>query len=266
MKIIDIEELKQVQLEILADVHQFCQKRNIRYSLAFGSLLGAVRHKGYIPWDDDIDIMMPRSDYENFLKWYGNERYQVANSDTMDSYFLPYAKVYDTRTWVEEFMEYPMEYGVNIDVFPLDNLPDSDDELKSFLQHKQLWNCLFELKRIKTTPQRLLLKNSILVLAHMLLYPVSIYSISKRMRKLSEKYADIPTRRIGIVAPSDNNIREIWDRRVFDEYTLLPFEGINVQVMKNYHQFLTAAYGDYKQLPPKEKRVSHHSFKAFWKD
>lgn len=264
MKLIETEELKKLQLDILKDVHDFCMKNEIKYSLAFGTLLGAVRHKGYIPWDDDIDIMMQRKDYEIFLRMYGNKKYQIAYRDRMPSFYLPYAKVYDVRTKVDEYSDYSMDYGVNIDVFPLDNVPDSGDELKSFLQKKKFWNIIYELKRIKIAKRRSFTKNAVLALAHVLLYPVSIHFVSEQMRNLSEKYYKEPTRRIGIVAPSDNNLREIWNREIFEEYIVLPFEGVEVLVMRHYQQFLTAAYGDYMQLPPEDKRVTHHKYLAYW--
>lgn len=266
MRRIELEELKQLQLDILSDVHEFCIQSNIKYSLAFGTLLGAVRHEGYIPWDDDIDIMMPRKDYEIFLKMYGNERFQIANHNTMSSCHLPYSKVYDVRTLVSEYSEYPMDYGVNIDVFPLDNVPDSEVELKSFLKKKEFWNIIYDLKKIKISKRRSFIKNVVLAFAHILFFPISIHFVSQKMRNLSIKYFNVPTKRIGIVAPSDNNIREIWDRETFAEYAILPFENVEVMVMKNYHDFLTAAYGNYMQLPPKDKRISHHVFTALWKD
>lgn len=88
MKPITTHELRKIQIEILKSIHNYCQENNLRYSLAYGTLLGAVRHKGFIPWDDDIDIMMPRPDYEQFLKGYRgyNEFYQVQDYCTDHSY------------------------------------------------------------------------------------------------------------------------------------------------------------------------------------
>lgn len=266
MKKIETEELKKIQLEILADIHSFCLENDIKYSLAFGSLLGAVRHKGYIPWDDDIDIMIPRNDYEKFISSYGNARYKIASPDTVPAYYLPFAKVYDNKTFLKEDVESSVNLGVNIDVFPLDNVPDSDVDLDCFLRVKSMWNILYNLKIIKRRRERSFFKNFLLLLSHILLFPLPITYISDKMRNVSVKYSKVPSKRIGIIAPSDNNKREIWDKELFKDFTIVPFESLHVQVIKNYHQFLSAAYGEYMQLPPENKRVTHHAFQAYWKE
>ena len=105
MEELGIDKLKQIQLDMLKDIHTFCVEHEIRYSLAFGTLLGAVRHKGYIPWDDDIDIMMPREDYNRFIRSYGNQTYKIADMSVNPNYGLPFAKVEDVLTVIEENVE-----------------------------------------------------------------------------------------------------------------------------------------------------------------
>ena len=133
MKPMSFEETKQVELEILTNVAEFCDKHEIQYFLAYGTLIGAVRHKGFIPWDDDIDIWMPRADYNRFLKIYNKE-----NSDSQYKVISPYdkisrhtfVKVVDTRTVkIESGIDYSNGYlGIDVDIFPLDGQPDNDKD------------------------------------------------------------------------------------------------------------------------------------------
>ena len=128
-------EIKSLQMEILCSIHNFCVNNNIRYSLAYGTLLGAIRHKGYIPWDDDVDILMPRPDYEKFLKLYPgyNKNHTVQTYINDDSYYLAFAKVYDNRT---ELIVFPTRTGVFVDIFPVDGLPDSVELSRRYYKDK----------------------------------------------------------------------------------------------------------------------------------
>jgi lipopolysaccharide cholinephosphotransferase len=120
-QITDIRELRQLQLAIMDDIHQFCEQNGIRYSLAGGTLIGAFRHQGYIPWDDDIDIYLMRSDYERFLKEYKdkNGRFQLLCPEQTEHYFYTFAKVIDTQTVMIEDETEGYEIGVYVDVFLL---------------------------------------------------------------------------------------------------------------------------------------------------
>ena len=266
MKEIGIDELKQIQLDMLKDIHTFCVEHKIRYSLAFGTLLGAVRHKGYIPWDDDVDIMMPREDYNRFIRSYGNQKYRIADMSVNPDYVDPFAKVEDTRTVLEEYEEgVPSFFGVYIDVFPVDYIPDNLSERKSFYRKKNLWNILYELKRIKVKEGRSFIKNLVLMVGHRLLFFISRRQLAHKMSELASKYQRQKTAYMGIVAVADSRIEEAVPSSCFEAYIELPFENINVMSIKNYDCYLSAAFGDYMQLPPEEKRVSHHVFKAYWR-
>lgn len=266
MKEIGIDELRVIQLDMLKDIHTFCVKHEIRYSLAFGTLLGAVRHNGYIPWDDDIDIMMPREDYNWFVLSYGNQIYRIADLSVNPDYVDPFAKVEDTRTVVEEYEEGgALTFGVYIDVFPVDNVPDDLSERMAFYRKKRFWNVLYELKRIKVKKGRSFVKNLALMAGHSFLFFISRRQLAHKMSELASKYQGQKTTFMGIVTPADSRIEEAVPSNCFEEYIELPFESINVMSIKNYDCYLSAAFGDYMQLPPEEKRVSHHVFKAYWR-
>lgn len=265
MKKIETDELKQIQLDILKNVHDFCHENGISYSLAFGTLLGAVWHKGYIPWDDDVDIMMLRPDYEKFVRSFGNAVYQVADACCMKGYHLPFAKVYDVRTQMRERVAVNTDYGVYIDVFPVDNIPDAADECAALLRKKQKWNAVHTLKILRVRRGRSLAKNLAVIAARPLLAPLSISHIVRKLQACCTPYNNIRTQRVGIIAPTDNSAKEMWPRSLFAEYISLPFEHINVMAVKDYDQILTACYGNYLQLPPEAERITHHAYEAWWK-
>lgn len=139
-KMIKTDDLKRLQLDILKHVDSFCKKTDIQYSLAFGTLLGAVRHNGFIPWDDDIDICMPRPSYERFVREFNDPSgiYECLTYEKDSNYLWPFAKVSDQRTVVVEQARYVDKYknlGVNIDVFPVDaTTTNNEKQLK--LQHR----------------------------------------------------------------------------------------------------------------------------------
>lgn len=265
MKEIDVDELKLIQLKMLKDIHSFCVEHDIKYSLAFGTLLGAVRHKGYIPWDDDIDIMMPREDYSRFIQTYKNDIYEIADLSINSRYGLPFAKVIDSRTIMDEFVEGGSEYGVYIDVFPVDNVPDNVSDRQLFYHKKSLLNVLFNLKTVKVSSSRSVIKNMILFIGHIFLSFIRKQYLANCMSNLATKYVGAKTAYVGIVAPADSRIEEIIPSSFFEEYVQIPFENLCVMSIREFDKYLTAAYGDYMQLPPIEKRVSHHVYKAYWK-
>ncbi|MFR5682857.1 MAG: phosphorylcholine transferase LicD [Clostridia bacterium] len=130
-----LEEIKSIQLDILSQVANYCDRNGLRYFLAYGTLLGAVRHKGYIPWDDDIDIMMPRPDYMQFINSFNNEKCALrVGSHYLDKNY-PYviAKVYDTSTLCKENIDVEYSIGINIDVFPIDGLPETERSFRNFI-------------------------------------------------------------------------------------------------------------------------------------
>ena len=162
-QITDIKELRQIQMGILDHLHQFCTSHQIKYSLAFGTMLGAIRHKGYIPWDDDIDICMPRADYERFLKCYQDTAYfQLKDRSRSKDYYFTFAKVVDSRTYLVEDEIEGYHIGVWVDIFPIDYVADSPGSQKRTFFFK---NVLYKMRMCK-----LLRGNRKTLLEHLILY------------------------------------------------------------------------------------------------
>lgn len=268
MKEIQIDELKSIQLAILEYVHDFCIKNNIRYSLCGGTLIGAVRHKGYIPWDDDIDIIMPRDDYEKFCSLFcqdsTNSAYKLITCFNDKQYFQPFAKVVDSRTRLIESYDRPVDsLGVYVDVFPSDFLPED------FAKRNRFWRKILKKRNFATVIYQKINKKEGLVkrICRIILYylfrPFPANMFAKKINKFSAKESNLSS----YVACSvfGYGRREEMSRTVFDSFVDMSFEGRQFKVMQGYDIYLSSLYGDYMKLPPKEKQVPKHDFKAYWR-
>ena len=261
MKAINVDELKSIQLDLLQNTAEYCEKKGLRYFLCGGTLIGAIRHKGYIPWDDDIDIAMPRQDYDEFVRTFNqSESYcKVVNLDTDPTYAYAFAKVYDNRTILKE-LHYPGDcFGVYIDVFPADGVKNAIQVNKIKLLHKVL-----NTKRANYY-KRTLSKNVINTLGKLLLLPFSAHQIARWMDNEARKYAFGSLPMAGVIA-NPYGPREMVDKSAFESEIFWEFEGKKYRVPVGYDVWLRSVYGDYMQLPPEEHRVSHHTFDAWWKD
>lgn len=263
MKKIDINELRQIQVDILSKVAEYCEKESIRYFLGYGTLIGAIRHHSYIPWDDDIDIVMPRPDYNSFVANFNktNNLIKVADRLTISNYELPYAKVYDTRTEMIEGMYKPnCQYGVYIDVFPIDGYKDFKTVKRIHLLSKFL-----NAKKAIVDKRRAWGKTIIISLGKFLLLCLSESAIINKINSLATRYEYESCEMVDSMM-SPYRLREICPKKWFDNYILVEFEGKKYRIPENYDDYLRRIYGDYMKLPPKEKQVTHHVFKAWWKD
>lgn len=275
MREIDIEELKKIQIDMLVSIDEFCQKNNINYSLSSGTLIGAVRHQGYIPWDDDIDIMMHRDDYERFVSTFnGTFNHLSLLAPELDlNYYAPYANVYDNRTLLTEDGNghRGLSIGIKIDIFPIDSVPsDIDDYMRIMGKVNQL-NHIMYIKRLENVfKSNQQFKYILTVLILKVLYSCIPYSyLQKKVRDI----AISDTYRRGESEYVDNVVYNIYSKKcprfkrsVLESYIRLPFEGREFSVIKNYDVVLRTMYGDYMQLPPEDKRIPHHNFKAYWLD
>lgn len=255
-------EIKKVQLSILDFVADYCEKNKISYFLGFGTLIGAVRHKGYIPWDDDIDLLMPRPDYEKFVSMFYNENshYKVFTNDITNSYPYPFAKVSDQRTLLVEATNANLkEVGINIDIFPIDGIPDN------LIERERLFGKIIKIKNILfywTIPfssNRARYKNMILKLIKCFDYNYFV----KKMTKFAKMYKYETAKEVAMIVWSSSKSVPNVSKEVFEEYKLEIFEGNKYRIPAGYHEWLTKVYGDYMQLPPEENRITHHDFKAY---
>lgn len=263
MKAINIDELKTIQLEILQQVHEHCVRNKIQYSLAYGTLLGAIRHEGYIPWDDDIDIMLTRPNYDKFMRTFKHS-YLVAKCLECDKSFpLNYGKVYDTRTVLQEQLTMSWENAIFVDVFCIDGIGTEYNQAKKFCKRIKNIHHYAIIKQLVVSKSRGLLKNLQLVALKSFLIIIPYKQIIKYLVKLNKKYGFDNSKYVSDLSWGDPNM--VFEKSLFSNYKSIVFENRSFLIIREYEVFLTAAYGDYMKLPPEDKRCTHHSFKAWWK-
>lgn len=267
MKKLTLEDSKTYQLGILDSIDTFCKSNNIKYSIAYGTLLGAVRHHGFIPWDDDIDIVMPREDYTRFVNLYQDSHYVLLTGDKIANHL--HVVVTDPSTVVEfkpgtsDALFY--RGGVWVDIFPLDKVPSSEDKfelLKKQIARRRIMQRYGELSPINKSDN--VIKKGIKCIIHRILSLFAGHN-GKAALRLMEKYKNEETDKVANLAvwylKSNKSIPSEW----LDYYVTLDFEGKSYQCFSQYHDYLVNLYGDYMKLPPPDERVPKHDYIAYRK-
>ena len=268
-KIESIEELKHIQLDILIAFHQFCIEHNIKYSLAGGTLIGAIRHKGFIPWDDDIDVYLLREDYEKLNAAFPsafNDKFILVTRERDCKWNRAYGKLYDSRTVMKEHaLNTYKQLGVGIDVFPIDDVPDEQSEWDSYNRKRKLLRDIYTIKSLQFSTKRSAEKNVLIFISRILLWPFSFRFLSTMIDKYSQKYNGKGYTHVYENCLGVYNSKYPWKKSDLENVIDTEFEGHTVKIMKGYEDYLTCIYGDYMKLPPVEKRNTHHHFDAFWR-
>ena len=265
MKELTLQELKEIELEILIKFDAFCKENNIRYYLAFGTLLGAIRYKGFIPWDDDIDVLVPREDYERLLTIFqDSEIYRLYSIERNRKYAFPFAKLCDMRTKLVE-TSYPnngVALGVNIDIFPLDHFSDDLQEAKREISRIKRYNAglsYLKVDRPQTNnPIRFVAWSLIILCCKLLGSEYFIRKVNKECKKSSQ----VDSRYVGAKSWPIWGDRVIAPAEAFEKTIEIEFEGKMFPAPFGYDAYLTCLYGDYLPEPPKEKQKTHHFFTA----
>ena len=267
-KYISLEERKKVLLGILEYIDSFCKDNDIRYFMVGGTLLGAVRHKGFIPWDDDVDIGMLRRDYDLFISKFAtieNKQYYLCCPEVDKEYYLPFAKICDSNTVLQEHVKHAKAIGVNVDVFPYDNCGLTASDAWSFAKKFLPLRRVLLLKGLQTSKDRSLFRNVLIVFAQVLLSALSRKTVIRKLNLGIASRKDEESQFVGEIALMSYGQKEIYCKELFEETIDLEFEGKLFKAPSGYDEFLTHTYGDYLVLPPEEKRVTHHGNDAWWK-
>lgn len=269
MRKVTAQEVREVQMGVLDEIVRICKENDLKYYLAYGSLIGAVRHKGYIPWDDDIDIFMVREDYEKLFAILKDENSNKANwvsviDDTDPDYFYPFSKVVDNRTEVK-MDRHKGSHGIWVDVFPVDGLPKSDFMAKVFVMYCSFLRVVglamdtdFSSKTLSTWT--LLYKRFFNVLSCI----VGKKRICRFVEWTFHRYSVKNSDKVAILF-SGHKLDAIFDKKILLAQANYKFEDREYTGCANYDLYLTQLYGDYMKLPPVEKQITH-DFNAWWKD
>jgi len=269
-KKLTLDEIKRYSIEILDDIQNVCSKLNLTYFLDSGTLLGAIRHNGFIPWDDDLDISMPRPDYEIFIKQYNkycNPKFRIKSIEIDSEYGFPYAKVYNTETLLYENGVNPFGLGLSVDIFAIDGYPDNIVERQDHYNHViKYFNHYARIEALAEsqykTNYKFLIKNIKILFARKFLRKKA----AKKVIKNSTKYSYEKTNYAGLNVciyyhPKDRWVsKECWKpiKHIFEnKYYFIP---------KGYDAVLKSYYGDnYMTPPPEDKRISTHGLEIYKK-
>lgn len=266
MKEIDLSELKIIQMDILEAVDEFCVSNNMKYSMAGGTMIGAVRHKGYIPWDDDIDIYLLREDYERFVSLFPHNYkgcYDLVSLNNCEKWDRPYANIYDNRTQIIENANNAMIIGVNIDVYPLDDVPDDQRKWQKLFKKQNLLYYICIVKTLQWNKNRSIWNNIFLILMKFLFMPMSQRSIASWINNFSQKNNGKGYKRVFEMVQG-NGLKAPFLKADFYDISRYQFEDKMFMGFTDYDDFLRNSFGNYMELPPEEKRISTHGFKAYW--
>lgn len=251
-------------LDILKWFHKICIENGLRYYALGGTMLGAIRHRGFIPWDDDIDIGMPRKDYEKFIVLCTNlqdERFfvETVNSPQKD-YFYGYTKIYDKSTTLIEKTRKNIKRGIYIDLFPLDGAGNSIEEAKKIFNVVHRKYQLVIARTCAVLPRRKWYKNAIAIIARMI--PELVLSNKNELiqiDRLCQTYAYDDCKLIGNFL-GNWGLKEVMPKDVMGIPTEYEFEDTIVMGAQNPESYLTSLYGDWRKLPPVDKRISLHDY------
>lgn len=264
-QITDVKELRSIQMAILDSIVDVCDRNNINYTLAGGTLIGALRHRGYIPWDDDIDLYMLRADYERFLYIYNNVQESIGSPYRLLSpeisskkYYYTFGKVVDNRTEMIEDWAKDFPIGVYVDIFPIDYAYDDEKARERQFRLKHL---LHKIRNCKKSPTCYLRSRLAYYCYRYLPVPLrAIEWLQNRyvfLRKPTSLVTDMHSPQFGSWAA--------FPVSAFDSYTTAEFEGKQYKILAGYDTYLRHHYKfHYMTLPPEDQRIPHY-FKAWWK-
>lgn len=256
-------DLQQKLLEMMRWLHAFIVKNNLKYYVFGGTMLGAARHGGFIPWDDDIDIIMPREDYERLCKLLEKpiDHYVIETPYSQNrDYIYTFAKFYDIKTTMREHLRKDVVRGVAIDIFPIDGLGNTLEEAKKYYKKIDRKNAFRDARVCAYRKGRKWYKNLAIFIARLI--PSSFINEHKMCQKIDKlnkerKFDDYQYFGVNM---SRYRGRDIHNKDLLGKPTEFKFENIVVYGFEHYDEYLSEVFGNWRELPPKEKQQPEHDF------
>lgn len=276
----NIDEIHAINLVLLKHIHEFCVNHNIRYVLGYGTLIGAVRHRGFIPWDDDSDILMPREDYNRFIKEYSDsDKYHLYAPEKGDS-LLIYARLcemQETYFCAESRWAMKGNPGVGIDIFPLDNVPDDENESRAvqsqiYDAETRIWhlrNVAFLNVCIKSGWNRICkrLIRFLIHMPHIIIWRRELRQLMTLVHRLIAMSGKQISNHVGNLTVPIYPQKERLPAQWFDKRIEVPFCGVNLSIPREFDKILRNYYGDYMKIPDRDQIRTHESIQVlFWRN
>lgn len=274
MKELTLKETQEASFEILKKIKEMCDKLNLKYVLAWGTLIGAIRHHGFIPWDDDIDIMMPRPDHDKLVKYMLEHKEEVAplqvfNSDTCKDYPYMLTRISDSRYVLHTDNEKDFGLGVFVDIYVEDGAGNSKEEALSIMNKTHgLCSLIF-----LSTRKHYVFGLTQGIIKKIIKVPAFIYA-----HLMGKKYFERKLMKYVDSADYDNSTWvaniiwgthpewEVYPKSILEDTIEVDFEGVKFKAPQQYDKVLRQVYGDYMQLPPEKDRIAHHFYSAYRKE
>jgi len=259
----EVQELQAIELELLAELIRICKKHAITFFMAEGSLLGAVRHNGFIPWDDDIDVAMLREDYERFIAVAPGElnaKYVLQHQSVMENYWLPFAKirlVTDSPKFRQSHIAHLTEHnGPFLDIFPLDTLPKKSSLRQKLMQIRIKFARGMITRKLKCKPHN----DPAGAAAYFCSRFFTVAQLHRKLDRLHKRLGNNEDQWVVNWESSYGIARETFPRKAFENTATVPFAHLEVTIPCDYDTVLTTIYGDYMTLPPAQEQVCKHRF------
>lgn len=268
-----LEQIQKVSLEIVVKISQLCEQLGLRYYLAYGTLIGAIRHKGFIPWDDDLDIMMYREDYDTLKDYFLSHKEELAPlalfcPETNADYPYTLPRVSNCDYIIDTDNEKNCGLGIFVDIYPLDRV-SSDPAV--YTKQKRTASRYASLCFLSTR-LRCEKGNTKSPLKRLIKYPAFLFAkllgkkfLFRKLRALATAHSGEESPYIGVVEWGADGVKDIYPETWFADGITVPFENTQLSVPVNYDDVLRQMYGDYMQLPPEEDRIGHHFYRAYRK-
>ena len=271
MKELSLREIQIGEFNILKTIAEICEREGFSYYIFYGTLLGAVRNSGFIPWDDDIDVIMPRDDYERLLKYLkvnseNIKPLQLIHYTNNDNYIYPIARISDDRFKIE--FDNIKDYGIGlfIDIYPLDGCGQTVEEAKKCREKMALKKILVgigSINKFKKSTKNVF-RTIVKFIAFSFAKILGVHRLIKELDETSARRKFDQYDYVGCLAWEVTGVG-YYKKKMLQDYIMLEFEGYKFRAPKYYNELLYEIYGNYMMLPPVEDRIAHHYYRAYLK-